>query len=79
MTYYQQCRLTTGPTDSTYQVAWIPTRYAVVGGTLRLRGITWCVAAVYADPVPENQLPDPHRDRKRIWQATSGDDPRGNK
>lgn len=68
---YTQCKLQNGTLTHT---AWIPSQFAVVGLSLRLRynGLWvngWIVREAW-QTVPEEQVPDSHAERKAHKRAT---------
>lgn len=74
--FYRQCHLVRkAPPGELHQTSWIPEPFAVVGKALKLREDDewidgWVVTSVSDARLPEDQLPDPHREIKGHRRAT---------
>jgi len=76
---YRQCELRK---RQSVQIAWIPTRFAMLGRVLRIRSedswsTGWCVSALYRE-VDESLLPDAHRSIREHRKSTGDTLPRRN-
>lgn len=72
---YKQCRLVreNSPTSTTTTITWLPSKYAKLGEVVTLKDSgTFTVQYVGEPGMDEKYLPDPHRDAKSLWKATSG-------
>lgn len=76
MEYVTQCRL---QMDTAHTTAFIPSKLAVVGKSLKINGIDgWVVTDVF-EKVPFSSVISSQRSSSDIWQATSGSDVVGHK
>lgn len=83
-TTYSQCALSNRRPDGTLetQVSWLPSQYAVVGASLRLRerggawDLGWVVTVAGDEHIPETDLPEPRKDFRTHRRGTGDDEPK---